>query len=1427
MPEKKDIDRWVELISSRYINYLKTSFYFKDSSLRSSFLKALNNNELLKGPIPEPARNFKTAANAKSLAEECFPGQADDLLPALLSESKPLYKHQEQAIRIACQELESQENPGNIVVATGTASGKTEAFLYPILFYLYRQYLDGCLDDPGVRAMVLYPMNALANDQRRRLGDICEKLRDEGSHFAPKFGQYIGQTPEDRKDKCRNAAIREEERLPGELVFRKDMRENPPHILLTNYSMLEYLLIRPDDSPLFDNGGGRHWQFIVVDEAHQYRGAKGMEMGMLIRRLKQRLMDGGREDPFRCIATSATMVSEGNDDDLEAVADFAEELFEERFPKENVILGETDTLSENSGNIRRFHVFLRALEGAFLVHRNGKDEVVLNRERKEDTESLEIALCRECGQHYYVGRRDQNNMLVEAVRDPSQVDFGVEYYMPATTGKRLYHLCRCCGELSTKGLSCDCKAEIIVEKCLNHKEHPDQLKKCANCNYGRGSIGDPVQEIVHGSDGPNTVIATALHGLLPEKERKVLAFADSRQEAAFFAWYAEESYRNLRDKNLLLRALRKKPIATEGLSIKDLKNRLVREWDGAGLFKESETNETRGEKVLQAIFGEALTDERRISLSGVGLVEWFVHIPDSIELPKLMQSSPWNLSEREAVQLLTYLLDELRLQRAIELSEHGGSPMWKEIFPNRRQQSYCLGKPAGRNSVREWGSPNSAIVGHFLHRMLADRELSEHEKQQEAVKLMREIWKTILKRDRNKSDTERILYPLQSKGKKGTFRLNADWLRVRLVREEKIFECRVCGRLSVYNIRGICPRNRCPGSLHTADILNLEENHYRMLYESRDLPPSLLAEEHTAQIENDKARELQDRFKNGHINLLSSSTTFEVGVDLGDLEVVFLRNVPPEPFNYTQRAGRAGRRQTPGLVLTYCRRNPHDLYHYENPMDRIIRGRVRPPRLNMKNEKIISRHIVAEVLSAFFKRKEYRKRFKNVKSFVVDWEDPKAVSDLKNFCENNQTLKNSLCRIVPDAMLNSAGLNNDTWIDKICGRDSRFKLFEDEVCVDYRKMQELRQKYFDCDLDGKIKRVRKRMDTIADELTLTFLSRKAIIPKYGFPVDVVELETPLETQKSAMVSLQRDLSQAIAEYAPASKVVANKIEWQSCGVKTVHGKGLPVKYYHYDDARNFSSWEENEKPPENVSRGDKYLSPIFGFVTPLFENLKKPSGRTRRLYTTRPFFKGFKNKPPVTELLGVKITQALPGSLVVLCEGRNREGFRICLDCGAHMVGRQGSHKTPANIQCDGTLETYSLGHELITDVVRLQFPNLFRQQDAYSLAYAILLGAAEILGVPDTDLNVTITGCEDPDGDETAIVLYDNVPGGAGLVEQLEQEEIFHAMLVKARDRVQGKCKCNKSCYGCLRSYRNQFAHSYLSRGVALRFLDASLDQV
>ena len=609
MTDPRGIRDWPELIRQRYENYLKTSFFFKDPTLRASFQDALQQEEtLLKGAYPEPVRGFRRGMSAHALARECFPHACGDLLPALIDGS--LYVHQERAVRAS--HLAGQ----NVVVATGTASGKTESFLYPILFELYAQHLRGELGEPGVRAMILYPMNALANDQRERLGHICEELQDADSGFQPTFGQYIGQTPYGAGDRSRNASVRAEERLPGELIFREEMRRTPPHILLTNYSMLEYLLIRPADSPLFE--GGAFWQFIVLDEAHQYRGAKGMEMGMLMRRLKQRLRDGGRTQPFRCIATSATISSGEGEEDRRAVAAFAGELFGEPFSADAVVFGESEPTSDNA-TPRRYHAFLRALEGAFLGHRDGVDAVVLNRKSEgadgSIAEPLEIALCKECGQHYYVGR-DRGGQLKEAVRDPSHDDFGVDYFLPAAD-RATHVLCRRCGALSESGVECDCNASIAVRHCKSHSEHKDQLKQCETCGYQRGGIGDPVQEIVHGSDGPNAVIATALHELLPPERRKVLAFADSRQEAAFFAWYAEDSYEKLRDRNLILRALRAGPVDAEGLSVEDLKSRLLKQWEDAGLFRPNDSAETRSRTVLALLLREALTDERRLSLSGV------------------------------------------------------------------------------------------------------------------------------------------------------------------------------------------------------------------------------------------------------------------------------------------------------------------------------------------------------------------------------------------------------------------------------------------------------------------------------------------------------------------------------------------------------------------------------------------------------------------------------------------------------------------------------------------------------------------------------------------------------------------------------------------------------------------------------------------
>ena len=1403
MPNEADINEWPERIRRRYEAYLKTSFFFRDPALRASFQRALREEgTLLKGPIPERSRDFRRSVSARVLAQEWFPGRSSGIAPALIE--KRLYVHQEKAIRL----LHADDR--NAVVATGTASGKTESFLYPILLHLYRQHLSGGLDGGGVRALILYPMNALANDQRERLGGICRALAASESAFRPTFGQYIGQTPYNVGDRWRHGKTREEGRLPGELVFRDEMRDSPPHILLTNYSMLEYLLIRPDDSPLFDEGRGSLWRFLVLDEAHQYRGAKGMEMAMLIRRLKQRIREGGRggDKPFRCIATSATLSTGEGEGDRLAVAKFAGTLFGERFNSGDVVFAERE--EEDGGEASRYHAFLRALEGAFLVHREGRDVVRLNRGDDVGEEDkgtpLEIALCRECGQHYYVGKV-RGGRLEEAVRDPSQSGFGANFFMPSEHGDAT--LCRRCGAIGKGDLPCGCDAAIDVMRCEPHKDHADRLGKCAACGYSRGGLGDPVQEIVHGSDGPNAVIATALIELLPKERRKVLAFADSRQEAAFFAWYAEDSYKRLRDRNLIFRAVRDAPDG-EGLSIEDLTSRLHEVWEQAGLFRASDTPETRRRTVLASILREIVTEERRISLSGVGLVRWSVALPADYSVPSGLLEQPWALSESEALSLVQYCLSLLSARRALGLPRTEGVPAWGEVS-TLPQTAYGLGRPGGRAHVAEWGSRASGLVKHFLPRVLGENGRDGDTVRNLSAQAAYDVWRSL---------TTRRSTPLLVRGKfDGTFRLGSEWLRLHPVGGESIWCCDTCTTLTPHFVRGVCPRTGCFGRLQPASPGASAENHYRLLYESLDLPPRFRAEEHTAQVAPEQARRLQEEFKEGQIQLLSSSTTFEVGVSLGDLDAVFLRNVPPEPFNYVQRVGRAGRGERAGLAVTYCRRNPHDLHHYENPEASMIHGDVDPPKLHLSNDRIVLRHVAAAVLSRFFR--DHRQRFANVADFLEDWKAPRAALDFTTWCQENVTpIESMLTQIVPEQVADAIGFSDRRWIERIAGPDSRLGLAEAEVCSEYLELEDIESEAVARRDYRKAERVKKRMDTVAGRSTLEFLSRKAVIPKYGFPVDVVELHSWQVGRDDANVALQRDLSQAIAEYAPGGKVVANKLEWESCGIRRVSGKEWPVRMYRYDDSRSFEQWTEGRSDaPANVRK--KYLIPRFGFVTPLFRAPKPPRRRAHRVYSTRPFFQSFTEAGAdvARNRCGLWVSSAASGTLVVLCEGHGGRGFLVCRSCGAHSAKRTAKHETPSGRECRGTLEQFSLGHELVTDVVRMEFPDLQDQWTAYSVAYAILLGAADALGVPQNDLNVTITAGTEPDS--SAVVLYDNVPGGAGLVTQLDDDDVLLRVLTGARRRVTGGCGCDVSCYGCLRSYRNQFAHPHLDRRQAQTVLD------
>jgi ATP-dependent helicase YprA (DUF1998 family) len=142
------------------------------------------------------------------------------------------------------------------------------------------------------------------------------------------FRRYTGETEEREGNavgKYRKMFGREPH--ANEIVSRERMRQTPPHILLTNYAMLEYLLLRPADNVFFDGEYSRHWRFLILDEAHTYTGAKGIEMAMLLRRLKDRVVQG-EEGRLRCMITSATLGR--GEDDFPDVAQFARRLLGEQ-----------------------------------------------------------------------------------------------------------------------------------------------------------------------------------------------------------------------------------------------------------------------------------------------------------------------------------------------------------------------------------------------------------------------------------------------------------------------------------------------------------------------------------------------------------------------------------------------------------------------------------------------------------------------------------------------------------------------------------------------------------------------------------------------------------------------------------------------------------------------------------------------------------------------------------------------------------------------------------------------------------------------------------------------------------------------------------------------------------------------------------------
>lgn len=1636
-----------KLTRGSYLRYLKTAFPFQDDDLRQQFWQALEQPDLLvKGPLLEATPEFVKGCSILELVNQGILNQGfHQLCSEGLPSDRLLYLHQEQAIRKLCQEKR------NMVVTTGTGSGKTETFLIPILNHLLEEADRGTLQEPGVRALLLYPMNALANDQLKRLRGVL------ADYPAIKFGRYTGDT-EQKYAEAEEKFYKQfygETLLKNELISRDQMQQTPPHILLTNYAMLEYLLLRPADNVFFDGPTAQKWKFIILDEAHVYNGAIGIEIAMLLRRLKDRVVRSKR-GKLQVIATSATLGR--GPKDFPAVVEFASNLFGENFewiegknecqdvvqatrvqrsidlesqfevnadfflelqealnadesildngmaeslcrkhqlpeviyrqacqnigntpddkkisrflyfllkdcaslhrlqtrltaspglmteispeifPEMNAAVEKLVALVDLAVRARkdqesapllpaRYHVFARALEGAFIClhekgHRKDQPRFFLKRHEKCPhcgAKVWELRTCYRCGEGYLVGYIDNIGVPIHfSSKTPESLDnnnkkcgftFSRHLISPdedeiVSNGSALdenldiqddpWTLCLLCGAIeqginAPTGCACGLDSPKVILNRLNDKLVKTNspiitINQCVSCG-GRNKDGI-VLPLLTGSDAPVSVLATSLYqNLPPEKNeemqslpgqgRKLLVFSDSRQDAAFFAPYLERTYQQILRRRLIHQVLLEDPDAQEGdLRLEDMASRVRKRAERCGFFTSQDGRDKRNATVTKWLMQEFVATDRRISLEGLGLLKFNLVKPNHWRPPAPLLTEPWNLTTDEAWSLVSFLFDTLRTQACIQFPENV-DPLDDDFAPRNLIFTISDKSPDPKSHTYSWIPARGANRrSDYLSRLLVQcaPHFPKAEKENEVKKVMEGLWRVITQDPSWRDYTISQARPGQGVVYQANFKM---WEISPILANQTVYQCSRCKDVTTHHLKGICPNYKCDGILTP---LNFEtdawqENHYRRLYQST-IPIPLSAEEHTAQWSSTTALEKQQNFIKGEINVLSCSTTFELGVDVGELQAVLMRNMPPSTANYVQRAGRAGRRtDSAAFAMTFAQRRSHDLAYYARP-EKMVSGMIHPPMISLENDKIIRRHIHSVLFASFFRwaKEQHGTTYKTGGDFFVAGREGESGADLlRQFIASRPVeVKDALDRLLPENMAVVFGLENWDWLTPLTNKEMVDSTHEDpvmdraeaEINGDLEEINQAIQEALAGDSKYKYamaNRLEQMSDTIRSRDLLGFLGAHNILPKYGFPTDVVELRTNhIHTPEAKQIELQRDLRIAISEFAPGAEIVAAKHIWVSGGLHKPPSKQWPIYTYSIcsrcdsvfttlgSEITTCPNCGNDLKRGKNNRTLKEYIEPEFGFVVKNQEPRASGDSRPIRIYGSKVYFAEYripgKEELPTLELQPVEALSASQiqinqrysryGWLIVLNQGKAGEGFRVCSTCGfaesAHHIWdkkdrKTGAHDNPVTGRtCNGRVNTFALGHKFMTDILELRFEGPIadraNENTWRSLLYALLEGASDTLGIRREDMDGTLfyqIGSRIP-----SLILYDDVPGGAGHVKRILSE--LKETILSARERVSHDC-CGPetSCTECLRNHRNQVFHESIQRGLAKSFLE------